>query len=243
MLLHLPIGFLVLLGALELLSLHPRWRHAALSNRFILWLSAPVAVITAGCGWLLADSGGYDERLLFLHRWTGVGVALATCLLLWVYSRGWMGRYRVLLLITLGLTVLTGHYGASLTHGSDFLFRYAPDWLLGASPASGETEEQGDEGGAPLYADVQSTFTEYCGACHGPDKSKGGLRLDTFEHVDRGGDSGAVIVPGDPRASLLMQRLWLPLEDDDHMPPEGKPQPTAGELKRIQAWISAGASG
>jgi hypothetical protein len=240
-LLHLPIGFLVLLGTLELLSLYPKWRHATLSNPFILYLTAPVAVITATCGWLLAQAGGYDERLLFLHRWTGIGVAVASCLLAWVHSRGWTGRYRVLLVVTLCLTLLAGHYGASLTHGSGFLIRYAPPWLPGVSAISAEGAGRGDEAEASCYADVEPTFTQYCGSCHGPNKAKAGLRLDSFGQIFRGGDSGPALVAGDPGASLLMKRLRLPVEDDDHMPPEGKPQPTEEEVGRILAWISAGA--
>jgi hypothetical protein len=39
----------------------------------------------------------------------------------------------------------------------------------------------------------------------------------------------------------MIQRLLLPLNDDDHMPPEGKPQPTLAEIAALQWWIERGA--
>lgn len=70
-LLHLPIGFLLLLAGLELAARLPRFRNANASAGYILVLAAPASVLTAGCGWLLAGSGGYDAQLLFWHRWLG----------------------------------------------------------------------------------------------------------------------------------------------------------------------------
>ena len=36
-------------------------------------------------------------------------------------------------------------------------------------------------------------------------------------------------------------RLMLSLEDEDHMPPNEKPQPSSSEIALIQAWINEGA--
>jgi len=49
-------------------------------------------------------------------------------------------------------------------------------------------------------------------------------------------------VAGKSAESELMRRARLPLEDDDHMPPEGKPQPTSDELAVLAWWIDAGAA-
>ena len=65
--------------------------------------------------------------------------------------------------------------------------------------------------------------------------------LTTVEGIQKGGENGAVIVPGKPDESPLLRRCELPLDDDDHMPPEGKPQPTAEELAALRAWLAAGA--
>jgi hypothetical protein len=60
LLVHLPIGFLLLLGVLEWLALRPGGKELAAANRIILLLSIPATVASAGCGWLLAESGKYD---------------------------------------------------------------------------------------------------------------------------------------------------------------------------------------
>jgi uncharacterized membrane protein len=57
-LVHLPIGGLVLLGALELVALFIRFKDAARNRRLILALTTAAAGVTAACGWLLSDSGG-----------------------------------------------------------------------------------------------------------------------------------------------------------------------------------------
>jgi mono/diheme cytochrome c family protein len=80
----------------------------------------------------------------------------------------------------------------------------------------------------------------YCAGCHGAERQKGRLRLDSLAHLLAGGASGPVVVPGDPEASPLFRRLLLPLDTEDHMPPAGKPQPSAAEIERLRAWIRAG---
>ena len=81
-----------------------------------------------------------------------------------------------------------------------------------------------------------------CVSCHGPQKSKGGLRLDSYAALMQGGDDGPAIKPGDAAHSDLLQRLAIPAEDDDHMPPAGKPQPTPEEITLLKWWVDAGAS-
>ena len=84
MLVHLPIGSLVLLGVLEVLARLPRFKDTAQSKRVILGFATAASAAAAGCGWLLSQSGGYDPQLLYWHRLTGFGVvgACAVTLLL-----------------------------------------------------------------------------------------------------------------------------------------------------------------
>lgn len=81
-----------------------------------------------------------------------------------------------------------------------------------------------------------------CNKCHNEAKSKGDLRMDTYELAMKGGENGDNIVAGDPDKSLTVQRMVLPLDDDEHMPPEGKDQPTKEEMELIKWWIKEGAS-
>src|SRR6266508_4516022 len=55
--------------------------------------------------------------------------------------------------------------------------------------------------------DIQPIFAERCYGCHGPEKQKGGLRLDRKADALAGGDSGKVIVPGKSTASLLITNV------------------------------------
>src|SRR5271165_1157196 len=106
MLVHLPVGGLVVLGALELLATFPRFKAAAQSRRTIVAVVTAGAVVAATCGWLLAAGGGYDSRLLDLHRWTGISVAGACVLTLVVCGLNRLRAYRIALAIALVLLVV-----------------------------------------------------------------------------------------------------------------------------------------
>ncbi len=233
---HLPIGFLLLLGALEWLALRPNWKELATANRVILLLSIPAALASVVCGWFLAADGKYDAQALFWHRWLGTAVAGAVGLLWIIRQRGWFTAYRRSLLVTILLLGVASHFGGSLTHGSDFLA-----WPKSkAKPAQPATTEQ--LAAQPVYATViQPLFDEYCVSCHGAQKNKGGLRLDTAAHLVKGGDSGPPLDPPGAEYSLLGNRLRLPEDDDDHMPPAGKPQLSETQLAVVYWWLDAGA--
>jgi mono/diheme cytochrome c family protein/YHS domain-containing protein len=89
-------------------------------------------------------------------------------------------------------------------------------------------------------ATVRALLVERCGQCHGEDKQRGGLGLHTPASITEGGFSGPVLVAGKPAESLIIQRLKLPLDDDDHMPPKDQPQLTADQIAAVEAWILAG---
>lgn len=248
LLVHLPIGFLLLLACLEILSRWQCFHNLSAARGTVLALSVPAAALSALCGWLLSRGGDYDARLLEWHMWAGFGVAGACLLALILHWLKWRIAYDAVLAATLLGLLVASHFGGSLTHGSDYLTRYLPalERLLSggqsaavppAAPAAGAAEH-------PAFAAlVQPAMTAKCVACHGPDKAKGGLRLDSLEAVLKGGKSGPVLVPGNAAASELIKRLQLPPDHDDHMPPAGKPQPTADEIALLQWWIDAGAAG
>lgn len=84
---------------------------------------------------------------------------------------------------------------------------------------------------------VRSVLAVNCFECHGPEKQKGGLRLDSRESMLMGGDHGPVFVAGDAAHSLLTQVLGY--EGELKMPPSGK-LPTEA-LEAIAHWINLGA--
>ena len=171
-------------------------------------------------GYMLSLSGDYDEELVGRHQWMGIFTAILSLLLYLLYQ--FSINERIARGVSLGIIVLisiTGHLGGSLTHGSGYL---------------AEGLHSGDEDGpalkpipniqeAAIYADVvQPLFQARCYGCHGPNKKKGKLRLDKPEFILKGGKEGKAVEPGKADESEMIERLLLPADDEDHMPPKGK---------------------
>lgn len=102
-------------------------------------------------------------------------------------------------------------------------------------------------GGAAVLAgpvgfrrDVQPLLADHCLSCHGPEKQKGGLRLDRNADAMKGGESGPSILPGKGEESRLF-RAVAGLEKDSRMPPKGEPL-TAAQVALLKQWIDEGAS-
>ncbi|MDA7915105.1 hypothetical protein N9B98_02435, partial [bacterium] len=95
------------------------------------------------------------------------------------------------------------------------------------------------ESGTPLRfeTDVRAILRTHCFQCHGEEPEvQGNLDLRLVRFMNRGGDSGAAIVPGKPDESPLYQRLR-----DGEMPPDESKQISQEELRIIHDWIVAGA--
>jgi hypothetical protein len=78
-----------------------------------------------------------------------------------------------------------------------------------------------------------------CTECHGEKKQKGELRLDLKAHALKGGENGAVIVPGDSGKSALFRRS-VSEDADERMPPKGE-RLGSEEIASLKRWIDAGA--
>jgi len=91
-------------------------------------------------------------------------------------------------------------------------------------------------------ARVMPILDKHCVVCHGPEKQKAGLRLDTFEHTMRGGAGGEVVTARVVKESELFRRITLPHDDEEVMPSDGKPLLAPEEINVIELWIAAGAS-
>jgi hypothetical protein len=81
---------------------------------------------------------------------------------------------------------------------------------------------------------VRPLLAENCFPCHGPEKQRGGLRLDSRAALLTGGDSGPAIVPGQPDKSRLVQAVGY-TKEDLRMPPKGKL--TNEQTAVLSAWI------
>src|SRR5262245_39995691 len=83
---------------------------------------------------------------------------------------------------------------------------------------------------------VRPLLIERCYKCHAGEKVKGNLHLDSASGLQTGGQSGAVIVPGKPEESLLIQAVRQ--ENKLKMPPDGKL--TEAQIADLVAWVKAG---
>ncbi|MFM8572595.1 MAG: PSD1 and planctomycete cytochrome C domain-containing protein, partial [Pirellula sp.] len=91
--------------------------------------------------------------------------------------------------------------------------------------------------------DIRPILADKCFACHGFDEKKreAGLRLDTFEGASFERDGKRAIVPGDPKASLLWDRVHATDPDIKMPPPESHKELTAAEIELLGRWIKEGA--
>jgi mono/diheme cytochrome c family protein len=92
--------------------------------------------------------------------------------------------------------------------------------------------------GSPDYytQKVEPILDDNCYSCHEEGQS-GGLRLDTYAAILRGGGRGPAIVPGDPETSLLIQVIRR--TGELKMPPKHALEPA--EVEVLTAWVKAGA--
>jgi MYXO-CTERM domain-containing protein len=256
---HLPIGVILLVAAAEVASFFPRYRARVDGG---ITLTLPVLLASAlGAfllGHLLARAGGFPARSLALHRrmelFAVVGVGATA--VAWAYqsaraTKSARNVYRGVFGLTLAVLSGGAHFGGTLTRGDNYLSKHAPAFLaplLGgvesrAKPAPAGSASAVPHGEPLVFADVVlPILKERCVECHGEEQAKGELRLDSLAAIRRGGENGAVLVAGSPDTSPLLQRMLLPLDDDDRMPPEGKPGPTAAERDVIRFWLERGAT-
>jgi uncharacterized membrane protein/mono/diheme cytochrome c family protein len=240
LLVHLPIGILLLGCFFQWLTVSNRFVFLQPAIPVMLFWGMISAIGSCVSGYILSQSGDYDAELVSKHQWLGIIVAIASLILylLYQFSIGERAaRWASLILIV--LVGITGHLGGSLTHGSGYLtegFNKEEHKGPAIKPIANVPE-------AVLYADaIQPLFQARCYSCHGPNKKKGKLRLDTPEFIIQGGEDGKAVVPGKPDEGEMMKRLLLPLNNKDHMAPSEKPQLTKNEIELINWWISTGAS-
>jgi hypothetical protein len=153
-----------------------------------------------------------------------------------------------MLFSSVGVMGFASHDGASMTHGSDYLIKYAPDpirSLVGAPPKTSRTAGVAaiaDPGLQLVYADIVEPILERrCVQCHKEGKSKGRFRMDSYELLVKGGKEGPGIEPGNAANSNIVIRMELPTDDDERMPPEGKTGLADHELAVVKWWIDSGA--
>jgi len=239
LLVHLPIGILLLALALQWLSRKEQYRlpHAVMK---VVWISgAFTALLSCVTGYTLSLNGEYDTDTVAIHMWMGIAVTAVSLLICAkVFSLQFDRIYKTALTVLLVLIFTTGHFGGSLTHGSDYLSSafYEESDTTASQKIIPNIQE------ANAYADVvQPLLQSKCYGCHGPKKQKGGLRMDNPDYLMKGGKEGETIVAGKAEESEMIKRILLAREAEHHMPPKEKPQLNERQIALLHWWIEEGA--
>lgn len=228
LLLHFPI---VMLFLAVLLAWFPviLGDNSKFAMRGLLLFALCFTGITVVAGLFLSVEAGYIKEDFEKHQWTGLLVFWMGTLWYWSWAKEKLSIAKGLSLVVLALVLATGHLGASLTHGEDFLF----------APLKSEKSLVPVRFDEALAFDhvIKPILEQKCISCHKAGKVKGGLRMDEVQYILNGGEKGLSIDINDLESSLLLTHIMAPLDDEYHMPPKGKPQLSDIELELIKSWI------
>jgi uncharacterized membrane protein len=251
LLVHLPIGMLLLAIVAELLGRRAAWTAWRPLVPLALLIGAWSAILAGIVGLLLSDWGSYDPAVLRWHRWLGLTVPVLATATWWLRDRAESGEerahrgYPFAVVALLAVILVGGHLGGTLTRGEGYLTRYLPEGVRAMvglpAEAALTTITIGNPDTTRVYAAlIQPILTTRCGSCHNPMRHKGGLVLTTSKGLFAGGRQGKVVVAGRAEESELLVRVSLPPGHTDAMPPD-RPLPIA-EAELLRWWIAQGAS-
>ena len=194
--LHLPIGALIVLFLMEIINdFRPDLNLNSACN-ILLWFSVISIIPTIILGFLLASSGNYNDELLNTHKWLGWFTALICIWLVVLRQKKSSNKpnnvtrfYKVFLFVNVSLLSLAGHYGGSLTHGANYLTKYMPSGMktvLGVDNGDAEylvinsTIDSTSREALYFKNKIKPIMETHCFKCHGEDKQKGDMRLDVL---------------------------------------------------------------
>lgn len=249
LLLHIPIGVLVLAVGMEVLARWPsQGQRSPLEPAMpLIWgAGAVAAVATVVLGYMHASEPGFTGAGVDHHRWAGTALAF-TAVLIWAWRADAPGSFAKVwpagMLAIAALLTVTGHFGGVLTHGPDYLTEFAPGSLRTHGTVAGAPRPKvTDVAMADIYLDVVAPLlSAKCGSCHNDDKRRGGLSFADYPSLRKGGESGDAVKPGDPHGSELYRRITLPSGSADYMPKNQKNPPSPAEIEVLRWWIEIGA--
>ena len=243
LILHLPIGAVMLVLCMEGLSLVTKGKYKSQTTLAVAF-AAVTAVVAVVLGYFWYLTGNYVEDEISEHKRDGVifsVLMIITFLVKFTYDakdiKALKPGYYVLLALSAVTMMSAGHHGGEMIHGDP----------LNSFPSKVAAERE-SKLNAPVAVDpviytniVHNILENKCISCHGPDKEKGGLRLDSLAAMLDGGEEEDCLVKGDVESSFMITSFDLPEDNDMHMPPKEKPQITPEEKAILIWWIEMGA--
>jgi uncharacterized membrane protein/mono/diheme cytochrome c family protein len=237
-LVHLPIGILLLSVVFYFLSLKNKYQNLIPAVKISLLAGIFAALFSCVTGFLLSKTGDYDGNLVNRHQWFGIGMTVVAGFAYYIMVKKPIYLKWVFPLIAL-LIFITGHLGGTLTHGEGYL-----------TEALGKKNNTNDVAAKPIkdvqqavaYTDIiQPILQSKCYTCHAANKQKGKLRLDEPDFILKGGEDGKAVIPGSAGESEMIKRILLPMDNKEHMPPKEKSQLSKTQMELLSWWINSGA--
>ena len=242
LLVHLPIGFLILAILIEIYCSIFKIKINRRIVNFTWFIAFFSSVLTTILGLLVAETGHYIDENLFMHKIFGLSLTaisfISWFLRLSIFSNLFSSSLKTLSnTIIIVLLTLTGHYGGNLTHGETYLVDYAPENIKELVVKENKYVEL-EIDSVKVYDDlIQPIFNQKCVSCHNKEISRGNLNMDSYSNLLKGGSSGIPINKSDPRKSLLIRRITMPTSELKYMPPDGEPV-SFDEIKTLIWWIN-----
>jgi hypothetical protein len=242
LILHLPIGLWVGVMFLEFGAALFRRTPSRGAIVALACLAALSGLAAAGSGWLLGEEGEFSPVRQDPHRWAGLAMAGLGVVAAMTSAAARRTAFRCVLVMTAVAMTIAGHLGGSLTHGEAYLTGSGGRQARPSATDPGNTVVVPVPAADSHYAtQIAPLLQRLCVPCHNEEKHKNDLRLDSPETIQAGGENGVVLIPGSPEKSPIYSQLLLPADDEKHMPPPKKEQPTPAEIEVLRVWIQAGA--
>ena len=231
--LHLPIGGLIALFVMEIISSYRPKLKLDSACSILLWFSVITVIPSAILGFMLGSSGNYDDELLNLHKWLGWLTALV-CVWLLYFNLKSKKTYRLFLYTNVLFLSIAGHFGGQLTHGKDYLTKYMP---LGMKKVLNIDDERNYlvvdrkidsfSNDATYYVNqIKPIVENYCYKCHGQEKQKGDMRFDNIDwDMVNGFDA--------EKWNMMLNEINL-----GEMPPSDEPQLSDEDRRTLVDWIT-----
>lgn len=232
---HFPVGLLGAAAILELWQIAKKKPGLSAATPALVILAALTAPPASLFGFLFAEAEGKESSVLDLHKWMGLATTVVALLAAGAVlkarkSPGALLPSRAAIFLGTGLVMITGYLAGEMVYNRDHITKWLVRMLGKKQPLQTTSR---------FETEIKPIIQAACFKCHGGEKVKGKLKLDTKSNAMKGGENGACIIPGKPGDSSFYT-LLIETDPDKRMPEKAKPLPKE-QIETIRRWIADGA--